>query len=344
MTDNSKVALGLSGGVDSTAAALLLRDAGYEVHGFWLDVGVGSPEKAARSAEQLGIPFAVLDVKAKHERLVRAPFAEEYRAGRTPNPCVVCNPAVKLPALGEAAESIGAGHIATGHYARVEARGGRPCLRKAGGEKDQSYMLSRVGPELLGKLLLPLADRTKPEVRALAASVGLSAAAEPDSQDICFIPDGDYGAWLEARGMGLPPGDFVDAAGRVLGKHRGAHRYTVGQRRGLGIPAETRLYVCALNVGRSAVVLGPEASLLTDAVFIEDIVWGAMAPAEAPFRCEVKPRSRPRTYPAAVSPAPGGLRITFDEPLRRIAPGQQAVGYDGEGFVLFAGTVREEDP
>ena len=338
---SSKVALGLSGGVDSAAAALLLRSQGWEVHGFWLDLGFGSPEKAARTASKLGIPFGVLDVREKHERLVRAPFAEEYRAGRTPNPCVICNPAVKLPALWEAAEAIGGERIATGHYARVEERLGRPCLRTSGGGKDQSYMLARVGPELLGRLLLPLSGLTKPRVRALAAEAGLPSASEPDSQDICFIPDGDWGSWLERRGMGLPPGDFVDGSGRVLGKHRGVHRYTVGQRRGLGVSAEERLYVCGMDPGSGEVLLGPEAELLTDSLYVKDIRWGAMEPAPAPFRCAVRPRSRPTTYPAEVSPAGGGLLLRFDTPLRRIAPGQLAVGYDEEGFVLFAGTASE---
>ena len=336
---NQKVALGLSGGVDSAAAALLLKEAGYEVHGFWLDLGVGSPEKAEKAAGQLGIPFGVLDVKELHEKLVRAPFAEEYFAGRTPNPCVVCNPTVKLPALLKAADAIGAGHIATGHYARIEERHGRPCLRRAANDKDQSYMLARVGPEILGRLLLPLAEKTKPEIRALAAGLGLEAASEPDSQDICFIPDGDYGAWLERRGMGLPEGDFTDESGRVLGRHRGAHRYTIGQRRGLGVSAESRLYVCGMDMAGNRVILGPEEKLLTDTLYIKDICWGAMDDPQAPFRCEVKPRSRPTAYPAEVSPRDEGLRICFDAPLRRIAPGQLAVGYDEEGFVLFAGTV-----
>ena len=338
---NNKVALGLSGGVDSAAAALLLKEAGWEVHGFWLDLGMGSPEKAEKAAAQLGIPFGVLDVKEAHERLVRTPFAEAYRAGITPNPCVTCNPTVKLPALWEAARAIGAERIATGHYARIGERGGRPCLRSADSPKDQSYMLARVGPELLEKLLLPLGTKTKPEIRALAAAAGLASASEPDSQDICFIPDGDYGAWLEARGMGLAPGDFVDASGRVLGRHRGLHRYTVGQRRGLGISAASRLYVCALDRARGAVVLGPEEELLTDAIYVNDVCPGAMGEISAPFRCRIKPRSRPTAYAAEVSPLGGGLEIRFDAPLRRPAPGQLAVGYDEEGFVLFAGTIRE---
>ncbi|MBR4702957.1 MAG: tRNA 2-thiouridine(34) synthase MnmA [Oscillospiraceae bacterium] len=338
-----KVVLGLSGGVDSAAAALLLKRQGYEVHGVWLDLGFGSPEEARGAAAQLGIGFSVFDAAEAHERLVRAPFAEIYRAGRTPNPCAVCNPGVKLPSLLRAAEAIGAEKIATGHYAAVEERLGRPCLRRSGTDKDQSYMLALVGPEILGRLLLPLSGRTKPENRALAQEAGLHNAGAPDSQDICFIPDGDYGSWLEARGQGLPEGSFVDASGRVLGRHRGLHRYTVGQRRGLGVSAEGRLYVLRLRREDNAVVLGQEGELMTDSITVGNVVWGAMAPAEEPFRCEIKPRSRPARFSALVTPTEEGLRIDFDAPLRRPAPGQLAVGYDQEGFVLFGGTVLEEE-
>jgi tRNA-specific 2-thiouridylase len=339
-----KAVLGLSGGVDSAAAALLLKQQGFEVHGVWLDLGFGSPESAREAASQLGVGFSVFDAAAAHESLVRVPFAEAYRSGLTPNPCAVCNPTVKLPSLLRAAEALGAERIATGHYAAVEQKNGRPCLRRSGGDKDQSYMLALVGPELLERLELPLAGLTKPEVRALAAERGLLAAGAGDSQDICFIPGGDYGAWLEARGMGLPEGDFVDDGGKVLGRHRGAHRYTVGQRRGLGVSADSRLYVCAMDMDRNRVILGPEEKLLTDTLFIKDICWGAMENPDAPFRCEVKPRSRPTLYPAEIAPAGDGLRIRFDAPLRRIAPGQLAVGYDREGFVLFAGTVYSGQP
>ena len=335
-----KVVLGLSGGVDSAAAALLLKQKGFEVHGLWLDLGFGSPEKAREAARQLGVGFSVFDAAEAHERLVRAPFAAAYRAGRTPNPCALCNPTVKLPSLLRAAEALGAERIATGHYAALEEKNGRPCLRRSGGDKDQSYMLALVGPELLGSLLFPLSGLTKPETRALAARAGLGNAGAPDSQDICFVPGGDYGTWLEARGEGLPEGDFVDASGRILGRHRGLHRYTVGQRRGLGVSAESRLYVLSLERESNTVVLGPEAALMTDTAFAGEIRWGAMAPAEEPFRCEIKPRSRPTRYPALVIPEEGGLRIRFDAPLRRPAPGQLAVGYDGEGFVLFGGILR----
>lgn len=336
-----KVVLGLSGGVDSAAAAMRLRDEGYAVCGVWLDLGFGSPDRAAEAAAQLGIAFSVWDAAAAHEALVRAPFAAEYAAGRTPNPCAVCNPAVKLPSLLRAAEALGADQIATGHYAAVETRRGRPCLRESGGDKDQSYMLAMVSPELLGRLRLPLSGLTKPEIRALAARAGLAAASAPDSQDICFIPDGDYGRWLEERGAGLPAGNFTDAEGRVLGRHRGLHRYTVGQRRGLGVSAETRLYVCALRRDTNTVVLGPESALLTREVRIRGVLWGASAPSELPLRCEIRLRSRPAKSAASVSAAGDGLLLRFDAPLRRPSPGQLAVGYDGEGFVLFAGIIEE---
>lgn len=337
-----KIVLGLSGGVDSAAAASLLKARGLEVLGVWLDLGLGSPEAAMENAKKLGIGFQVFPAREAHEALVRAPFARAYLSGETPNPCAVCNPTVKLPSLVRAAEAWGAEKIATGHYAAVETHGGRPCLRRSGGDKDQSYMLALVGPELLGRLELPLSGLTKPQIRDLAREAALPAAGARDSQDICFIPDGDYGSWLEQRGDALPPGDFTDRAGRVLGRHRGLHRYTVGQRRGLGVSAGSRLYVCALDPAENRVILGTEVELLTDHLYIKDIHWGAMAPAEGPFSCEVKTRSRPTFHPAQVLPHGEGLELRFPTPLRRTAPGQLAVGYDEEGFVLFAGTVTKE--
>ena len=343
MSAAKKVVLGLSGGVDSSAAALLLRRAGYEVHGVWLDLGFGSPDRAEEAANQLGIGFSVFPAAEVHERLVRAPFEAAYRSCLTPNPCAICNPAVKLPSLLAAAEAIGAEYIATGHYAAVEDRNGRPCLKRSGGDKDQSYMLALVGPELLGKLLLPLCGYTKDQVRRIAAEARLVTASAPDSQDICFIPDGDYGAWLEGRGAALPPGDMVDADGRVLGHHLGLHRYTVGQRRGLGVSSASRLYVCALRREDNTLLLGPESQLMTDRIKVQDVRWGAMPCAAASFRCDVKNRSRPTFYAAEVFPSGDGLTICFDRPLRRPAPGQLAVGYDSEGFVLFAGIIAEEN-
>lgn len=339
-----KVVLGLSGGVDSAVAALRLRDMGHSVEAVWLDLGFGDPAAARETAAQLGLPFSVEQAAEPHRRLVRAPFAAAYQAGLTPNPCAVCNPTVKLPALLRAAERLGGDQIATGHYAALEPRNGRVCLRQSGGDKDQSYMLAMVGQPLLERLCFPLSGLSKPEIRSIARQRGLIPAEAPDSQDICFIPDGDYGSWLERQGLGQPPGDFVDEDGQVLGRHRGLHRYTVGQRRGLGIPAAQRLYVCRLDGSHNTVTLGPAERLLTDKVSLSPPLWGAMAETDAPFTCLVKLRSRPSKTEALVTPGPEGLRLHFASPQRRPAPGQLAVGYDGDGFVLFAATILEDLP
>ena len=334
-----KIVLGLSGGVDSAAAALRLKAEGWDVCGVWLNLGFGDPEPAREAAKQLGVGFSVFDASAAHETLVRIPFGEAYRSGLTPNPCAVCNPAVKLPSLLKAAEAAHAERIATGHYAAIEQRNGRACLRQSGGDKDQSYMLSLVGEDILSRLVLPLSGLTKPEIRTLAASAGLKNASAPDSQDICFIPDGDYGAWLEARGFGLPAGDFTDAAGNVLGRHAGLHRYTIGQRRGLGISSDSRFYVCALDGARNRVILGKEAELLTTEVRVADLHFGLPEGLDAPIRAEVKLRSRPQKFPALLIPDGNGLVLRFDAPVRKPAAGQVAVAYDEEGFVLVAGTI-----
>lgn len=335
-----KVVLGLSGGVDSAAAALLLKQRGYAVEGVWLDLGFGSPAAAERAAKELGIGFSVFDAAQAHEALVRRPFAEAYRAGRTPNPCAACNPKVKLPSLLAAAEKLGADHIATGHYAAVEVRDGRVHLLAAGGDKDQSYMLALVGQDLLGRLLLPLTGLEKPQVRALARQAGLDAAEEKDSQDICFVPDGDYGGFIEGLGLGLPEGDFVDGEGRVLGRHRGLHRYTVGQRRGLGVSAAERLYVRALRPETNEVELCAASGLLESAALVRELNWVSVPAQTAPFRAAVKLRSRPRKQAALVLPQADGLRIAFDSPVPRPAPGQLAVGYDEAGQVLFGGIIQ----
>ena len=334
------IVLGLSGGVDSAAAALRLKAEGWDVTGVWLDLGFGDPEPAREAAKQLGVAFSVFDAAEAHERLVRVPFGEAYQKGLTPNPCAVCNPSVKLPSLLAAAEHIGAEYIATGHYAAIETKNGRACLRQSGGDKDQSYMLSLVGEDILARLVLPLSGLTKPEIRALAASAGLKNASAPDSQDICFIPDGDYGAWLEAQGFGLPAGDFTDRDGKVLGRHLGLHRYTVGQRRGLGVSSDSRLYVCALDGVRNRVVLGKEADLLTSEIHVTDLHFGLLDSLDTPIRAEVKLRSRPQKFSALLLPDGDGMTLRFDTPVRRPAGGQIAAAYDEEGFVLVAGTIN----
>ena len=334
------IVLGLSGGVDSAAAALRLKAAGWDVCGVWLDLGFGDPEPAREAARQLGIDFSIFDASEAHEKFVRTPFGEAYQNGLTPNPCAVCNPSVKLPSLLTAAEQIGAAHIATGHYAAIETRNGRACLRQSGNDKDQSYMLALVGEDILSRLVLPLSGLTKPEIREIAASAGLKSADAPDSQDICFIPDGNYGAWLEARGFGLPAGDFVDAGGKILGRHQGLHRYTIGQRRGLGVSSDSRLYVCALDGARNRVILGKEADLLTSEIHVTDLHFGALESLDSPTRAEIKLRSRPQKVSVLLIPDGEGMLLRFDAPVRRPAKGQIAAAYDEEGFVLVAGIIQ----
>ena len=247
------VILGFSGGVDSACAAALLRREGYDVRGLYLETGSGEAEAARRCAGAMGLPLEVVDARAELEEHVCRPFAEAYRRGETPSPCVLCNPAVKLRLLCDHADALGAKYIATGHYARAEGGAlymGRP-------ENDQSYMLCRILPEQLSRLLLPLGGMIKTETRALAASLGLPVAQKPDSMELCFVPGGDYAAWLKQRGDAPEPGDII-YNGKAVARHGGIHRFTLGQRRGLGYAAGKRVYVSEIRPDTGEVVLAPE--------------------------------------------------------------------------------------
>ncbi len=263
-----KVVLGLSGGVDSALCARLLLEKGHPVTGVYLDTGHGGVEEAHKAALELGIPFCSVDVREQLEEKVIAPFMEGYRRGITPIPCIFCNPAVKFHVLWQKAQELGASYVATGHYAvtrRLE--NGVTGLYMSPSPNDQSYMLYRLLPELLDHVLFPLGELcSKEDTRTLARKAGLSAANKPDSMEICFIPEGDHAAFMEQRGLGLPPGDFVDEAGNVLGKHKGIHHYTLGQRRGLGIAAEGRLFVKEIRTEQNQVVLSltpPTSQVIT---------------------------------------------------------------------------------
>ena len=333
------VVLGLSGGVDSAEAAERLQTLGYRVEGVWLNLGFGSPEAAETAARQLSIGFHIADAADLQETLVRIPFGEAYRGGKTPNPCAHCNPLVKFPALLAAADTLGAELVATGHYSHVAFEEGRYRLYASGGRKDQSYMLSLLPQDILSRLIFPLSGLEKSAVRAAADASGLAAASAKDSQDICFIPDGDYGAWLERRGIRLPPGDFVSSDGRVLGRHNGLHRYTVGQRRGLGVSAESRLYVLGFNAERNQVILGREEELLTDTVSAGSVNWVSVPAQTEAFRAELKLRSGNSRVSALISPqADGTLCIQTEQPVRRPAAGQLAVGYWGD-MLLFGAEI-----
>lgn len=336
--ENRKIVLGLSGGVDSATSALLLKDMGYTVHGVFLKGPGADPAPAARAAEELGISFEVIDIAQELEEKVICPFVESYLRGETPNPCILCNPAVKFRLLFEAADRIGAEQVATGHYAVV--RDGK--LYASPSPKDQSYMLYRLPPEMIARCVFPLGSlQDKNETRALAEAGGLSSSKAGDSMEICFIPDDDHGSFIEARGAQPKKGNFVDETGKVLGPHLGIHRYTVGQRRGLGIAASGRLYVKKIDVETGDVVLSlidPKATGVNiGSVCLTD---PACAKMDA-IPCRVKVRHTQKFEAGTFYPAEG--RITFEQPVRALSPGQSAVCYGEDGHVLGGGFILREN-
>lgn len=328
--ENKKVVLGLSGGVDSAVAARLLMEAGYTVRCVYLDNGVADASPARQTAQQLGLGLDVIDIRPALEELVCKPFAAAYLAGRTPSPCAMCNPVVKFAALLAVADELHAPFVATGHYARVRA--GR--LLRGTGEKDQSYLLARLAPAQLARCVFPLGELEKDQVRSLARDFGLAAADRPDSMEICFIPGDDYAAWLEARGCAAPPGDFVDKAGNVLGRHRGIHRYTLGQGSGLGVSGPHKYYVSAIRPETNQVVLSDGTDLFTQTVRVEELNW--LAP-DRPRQVTARFRHSRGETPAQLELLPGGEALVHTkEPVRAPTPGQLAVFYDGETVLASA--------
>lgn len=330
-----KVVLGLSGGVDSAVSAILLKK-DYEVHGLYLDIGQpGGADEARAASEALGVPLTVRDIRCTLEEKVCTPFAEAYARGETPNPCILCNPAVKFRLLCEHADDIGAEFIATGHYARSE----NGALYKGHPSNDQSYMLCRLTREQVARLLLPLGGMEKTAVRALAAEQGLAVASKPDSMEICFIPDKDYVGYLARRGITPPPGDFT-FNGAVIGRHEGIHRWTVGQRIP-GLYNERKLYIAEIRAETNEIVLALWEDLFKTEITARDMNWLIDTPAE-PIRAQVRVRHTKWEMPhCTASPtSDGGVLIVCDEPVRAPAPGQAAALYDGErliggGFLRF---------
>jgi len=341
-----KVVVGLSGGIDSAVAALLLREQGHDVVGVFLrlwDPLAGrasrccSPEDeadAARVAAALGIGFEVACASREFFDRVFLAALEAYAGGLTPNPCVVCNQRVKFAELEAVAARLGADAVATGHYARVARDpGGRVrLLRGADRAKDQSYHLHRLTAARLGRVLLPLGELGKDRVRKIGAAAGLSVAGKPDSQELCFVPPGSSYAelvegWLPGSAR---PGPILDLEGRELGRHGGIHRFTVGQRRGVGVAAGRPLYVVALDPARAAVIVGPREALEVRRFRVDDPSWIAGAPPAARFRCEVQVRARHRPVPCTVSVGGAALVVCTEEPVAAPAPGQAAVLYRGD--------------
>lgn len=344
----------MSGGVDSSVAAAVLAAQGYDVTGVSLRLvpepaersvfepccSAESLELARQAADILGIPHHVVHAVDAFNREVIVDFAHEYLAGRTPNPCIRCNLAIKFGFLLEKADELGAEFVATGHYVRRETRGNRIALRKAkDASKDQCYALAGLSQAQLARALFPLAEMTKTEVREHARALNLPTAEAEESQEICFIPDDDYPRFL-AECAGPPsPGPIVTTRGEVLGEHRGIVYYTIGQRKGLGISAARPYYVVGIDAARNAVVVGHEEETYCGSLSAREINWCAMPPQSEPFACRAQIRYRHRPVAATAVAFAGGLRVDFAEPERSPAPGQWVVLFDAEGYALASGVI-----
>ena len=327
-----RVVLGFSGGVDSAVAARLLTMQGWDVRCVYLETGSGEGEYARESAERMGLPFEAVDARSLLEREVCAPFEAAYLAGATPSPCVLCNRRVKLKLLCEAADALGIERIATGHYAAARAGAifrGRP-------ENDQSYMLCLVTRAQARRLVLPLGGYIKRDVRALAAQFGLSQAEKPDSMEICFIKDGDFAGWIDSRGRAPGEGALIYKGERV-GTHGGVHRYTLGQRRGLGFAAGRRVFVSEIRPETNEVVLSDGDGLYMEHIRTGEANW-LITPPRGDFRCEVRVRHSRDLTPATARSVDGALEIDFDKPVRAPVPGQAAALYAG-GMLIAGGMI-----
>ena len=342
-----KALIAMSGGVDSSVAAKLMADAGYECVGCTMklydNADAGLPKEGtccaltdsedARSVcYRLGIDHHTVSFEADFRDKVIGDFISAYERGETPNPCIECNRHLKFERLRKLAAMLGCGYIATGHYARISCENGEYRLMKAADErKDQSYVLYNLKQETLSHVIFPLGDLTKSDVRTIADEAGLVTAHKRESQDICFVPDGDYAAAIERLGgIKSEPGDYIDKNGHILGRHKGVIHYTIGQHKRLGIVQSSPLYVTGIDPKENTVTLGDESDLFSDTCRVRDVNWISGKPPAGAFRCSVKSRYRQTEQPAAVEPlSDGGAAVRFDSPQRALTPGQSAVFYDG---------------
>lgn len=353
-----KVVVGMSGGVDSSVAAYLLKQQGYDVVGvtmqIWQDesheeienkggcCGLSAVDDARRVAAMLDIPYYVMNFKSEFKRDVIDYFVREYLAGRTPNPCIACNRYVKWESLLTRSIQIGADYIATGHYARIcELPNGRYAIRNSvTAKKDQTYALYNLTQEQLKRTLMPIGDYTKEEVRKIAEDIGLMVAGKPDSMEICFVPDNDYASFIEKEtGVTSVPGDFVDVDGNVIGKHRGVIHYTVGQRKGLGIALGKPAFVVAIRPEQNQVVIGEDRDVYTERLYANNLNFMAVDDIPEPVHVKAKIRySHEGAYCTVRKIDSDTIECIFDQPVRAVTPGQAVVLYDGE-YVLGGGTI-----
>ena len=349
----------MSGGVDSSVAAWLLKEQGYEVIGVTMQIwqeeeeqvqeeqggccGLSAVEDARRVAAMLEIPYYVMNFKSEFKKYVMDYFTAEYLKGRTPNPCIACNRYVKWESLLKRSMDIGADYIATGHYARIrQLSNGRYTLQKSAAEaKDQTYALYNLTQHQLAHTLMPAGDYTKEEIRAMAEKIGLRTANKPDSQEICFIPDGDYAGFIEREKEGEtpPPGNFVTSAGEILGQHKGITHYTIGQRKGLGIAMGYPVFVTEIRPKTNEVVLGSNEEVFGDILYCNQLNFMSVPDLEGEMELTAKIRYNHKGAPCRVKKIGEDRAVCrFPEPVRAITPGQAVVFYDGE-FVVGGGTI-----
>ena len=352
MKDKMKVTVAMSGGIDSAVAALIAIDSGYEVSGATMrlcpkitnnnDAFESDISDAAEVCKQLGIPHRVLDMRAAFHNTVIKDFIDTYYAGGTPNPCIVCNKTMKFGAFLDEEIAMGADYIATGHYARIEEQDGRFLLKKAADKnKDQTYMLWSLSQHQLSHTLFPLGDMTKPEIRALGEARGFVIAHKSDSQDICFVPDGDYASFIERElGEKYPVGNYIDEDGNILGRHKGQIHYTIGQRKGLGISMGRHIFVAKKDAEANTVTLTDEDRLFTKTVVLKGINLIPFDKIDGKIRVKAKIRYRHAESEAyAEQTGEDEITLTFDQPQRAPAKGQSAVMYDGD-IVVGGGIIQ----
>ena len=349
--EKKKALIGMSGGVDSSVAAFVTMQEGFSCVGCTLKLhdrscgGTDDVADAKNVSDRLGIEHCVIPMQKEFNTHVKDPFVTAYESGRTPNPCICCNREMKFGLMLEKALEMGCEYVVSGHYARIrrDERTGRYLLYKAADSaKDQTYFLACLNQHQLSHILFPLGDLTKEEVRRIAQEQGFGNAKKKDSQDICFVPDGDYVSFMERHtGKTYPAGQYLDLSGKVVGCHRGAVCYTIGQRKGLGIALGAPVYVCAKDMDANTVTVGPNEALFSNALRAEDMTWFPFPALTEPMAVTVKIRHSQHEQPATVYPeADGTVRVVFETPQRAVTPGQAVVLYQGD-LVVGGGTITD---